>query len=39
MMAERDPPRRGGIHPTYGVFIGGAPLDDNAVEPAVILWS
>ena len=25
----RVPPRRGGNHPTYGVFLGGAPLDDN----------
>ena len=23
------PPRRGGNHPTYGVFLGGAPLDNN----------
>ena len=22
-------PRRGGIHPTCGVFIGGAPLNNN----------
>ena len=25
----RVPPRRGENHPTYGVFLGGAPLDDN----------
>ena len=25
----RAPPRRGENHPTYGVFIGAAPLDDN----------
>ena len=23
------PLRQGGDHPTYGVFLGGAPLDDN----------
>lgn len=25
----RNPPRRGGQHPTYGVFIGGAELDNR----------
>ena len=23
------PPKRGGIHPIYGVFIGGGELDEN----------
>jgi hypothetical protein len=23
------PPKRGGIHPTYGVYIGGADLDQE----------
>ena len=23
------PPKRGGIHPTYGVYIGGSELDEN----------
>ena len=26
---QRDPPRRGGEHPTYGIFIGGSDLDDQ----------
>ena len=26
-MAQPIPPKRGGIHPTYGVFIGGGDLD------------
>ena len=25
----RAPPRRGGNHPTYGVFLGGSPLDND----------
>ena len=25
----RVPPRQGGDHSTYGVFLGGTPLDDN----------
>ena len=23
------PPKRGGVHPIYGVFIGGGKLDEN----------
>ena len=29
MSSNRDPPRRGGEHPTYGIFIGGSDLDDQ----------
>ena len=28
-MTVRPPPRRGGEHPTYGVFIGGSELHDE----------
>ena len=28
-MTARPPPRRGGEHPTYGVFIGGSELNDE----------
>ena len=28
-MAQPTPPKRGGIHPTYGIFIGGGELDDE----------
>ena len=24
-----DPPKRGGVHPVYGLYIGGSPLDEN----------
>ena len=29
LMAQPVPPKRGGIHPTYGVFIVGGDLDDE----------
>lgn len=28
-MATRPPPRRGGEHPTYGIYIGGSELDNE----------
>lgn len=28
-MAQPTPPKRGGIHPTYGIFIGGGDLNDE----------
>ena len=28
-MAQLTEPRRGGIHPTYGIYIGGGELDDE----------
>ena len=28
-MAQPVPPKRGGIHPTYGVFISGGDLDNE----------